>query len=41
MAQAVQTNEHDENQDAVSSKYGNGTESDAVQLEHTAPVYII
>ena len=37
-AQAVQTEEHDENQIDVSSECDNGAESDAIQVEHAAVV---
>ncbi len=39
-AQAVQTKEHDEKQDDVSGKFGNGAEFDAVQLHITAIDYV-
>lgn len=35
-AQAVQTKEHEEEQDGVGNKSDNGAESDTVQVEHTA-----
>ncbi len=38
-AQAVQTEEHDDNQDDVIGKCGNSAEFDAFQLRHTAMAY--
>ena len=39
-AQAVQTEEHDDNQDDVIGKCGNSADFDAVQLHHTALDYV-
>jgi len=35
-AQAVQTKEHDEEQDDIGSKWYSGAEFDAIQVEHAA-----
>jgi hypothetical protein len=40
-AQVVQTKEHDEKQDGVSSECNNSAESDTVQVEYTAVVVFL